>query len=73
VVALEEPRRHERQSGSQAHQSEDIEVTPSSMMDDRSQQDTAALQGSTTWAAKQSNRDSSLSDDRTVSSLCSFP
>jgi len=49
------------------HQCEEMEVTPLSTVDDRSQQDSAALHGSTTWAAKQTIPDTSLADDRTVS------
>ena len=66
------------QSGS-VHQSDsgpvvadDMEITPLSVLDERSQQDAAALHGSIAWAAKQNVHDNSLCDDRKACSFMTF-
>jgi len=72
----EPPRGSECPSTSQVHQPEDVtvivEVMPMSVIDDRAQQDDAALRGSTAWAAKPKARENSLSDDRQASCLRSI-
>ena len=46
---------------------QEMEAKPQSMLDGRSKQDTAALQGSTAWATKQTVPDISFADERAVS------